>query len=163
MSQKKYWNQMWTLKYEIEFYKICLKDSQNIQRVITITLKVTSSSSIAGWLIWKDFGFLWAFILGISQVLEAIKNYLPYEKRIKPLKKLISNQESLLIKIENLWYKVSNGKVEDEEIHNLYIRLKAKIKTMEDNCLMNVEIPEYKWVVSKAKKSTEAYFKNFLT
>jgi hypothetical protein len=54
---------------------------------IGIVRAVASSATIGAWAIWQDFFIVWAIILGVSQIWEAIKERILSRKDIKhPLK-----------------------------------------------------------------------------
>ena len=54
-----------------------------MEEPINIFLAVTSSGSIGGWVIWDKYSFLWAFIIAASQVINVVKQFLPYKTRVK--------------------------------------------------------------------------------
>ncbi len=43
-------------------------------------------SSIAAWEIWQEYQMVWAVIIALSQVITAIKPFLPFRQRLKPIR-----------------------------------------------------------------------------
>lgn len=81
--QEKYWNYMVQIKAWTFYLDIYAEDSYKWDRRINIYGAIASSSSIAAWTIWRNWSFIWAAIIAISQVLTAIKQYLPFGRKVK--------------------------------------------------------------------------------
>lgn len=65
---------------------------QKYDKRINICLAIVSSSSIAAWTIWQIVPQLWAGMIAITQVIQAVKPYFPYSKYIRTL-----NEKSKLL------------------------------------------------------------------
>lgn len=50
---------------------------------IGVVKAVASSSSIAAWVIWKDYAFIRGAIIAVSQVIDSLKDVFPVTKDIK--------------------------------------------------------------------------------
>ena len=70
--QEKYWYYMVQVKSSIFYLDIYAERSYKWDRRINAYGAIASSSSIAAWAIWKDFSYIWAVIIAISQVLFSI-------------------------------------------------------------------------------------------
>ena len=77
------------------YLDIYAEDSYKWDRRINIYGAIASSSSIAAWTIWRSWSFIWAAIIAISQVLTAIKQYLPFGRRLKYLQPFIEDLNKL--------------------------------------------------------------------
>ncbi len=78
------------------------------------------------WSLRIDFSFVWMVIIMVSQVINAVKEYLPYSKRLHSLSTLSNNFNSLVLVMENDWYKVSRGLLTEGEINDLHMDIKRK-------------------------------------
>jgi len=124
-------------------------------------LAITSSGSIAGWVIWRDLSFIWGAAIALSQVINAIKIYLPYSKRLKSLQGITNDLESLFLSMENGWFNVSEGKLTDEETHKLHMRYKEKRRQIIQKHLGAAPLPDNNKMMEEAKKNAASYFNNF--
>jgi len=161
MYQEKYWKELYQLKVHLNYLEIYLQRSDFTDRILKIILAISSSGSIAGWVIWKDFALLWAIFIAASQVISVTNNYLPYKGRIKGLSGLVYEFENLTHDFEKKWFEVSEGKLTEREINDLRFELRQKkTKTLKKHLGSNV-LPEKKKLLSKAQKSADAYFDHF--
>ena len=161
MYQQRFWKQFVLLRYRIEFYRAYLRLCVIISRSIKIFLKLTSTSSIAGWLIWTDLSILWAILIGLAQIIESIKTYLPFDKNVEPLKAIIKSLEGHFMDSELVWYSVAESKFTEEEIHSEMVKMKSISTETEEKILSNVDIPRYKWLINKAESDADLYFQNY--
>jgi hypothetical protein len=159
--QEKYWRELDQLKVHIFYLERYLEKTVSIDRAINMFLAITASTSIAGWVIWKDYSFVWGAIIASSQALNAIKTYLPYSKRLKALHGITNDLESLFLSMENNWFHVSEGKLTEEEIHRLHMKYKEKRRQIIQKYLGNSPLPEDNDMLKKAQITAKTYFNNF--
>ena len=63
----------------------------------------------------------------IAQLITAVKEYMPYKKRLNALSTLSNDLNYFAIVMENDWFKVSHGLLTDEEVHDLHMAMKRRI------------------------------------
>lgn len=112
------------IKAWIFYLDIYAENSYKWDRRINMYGAIASSSSIAAWAIWKEWSYVWAVIIAISQVLTAIKQYLPFGRRLKYLQPFIEDMKLLYLKMEYDWYKVAGGDLSESEINALLFSYK---------------------------------------
>jgi hypothetical protein len=161
MYQERYWKELYQLKYHINYLDLYLIDSDRKDNAINIFLALTSSGSIAAWAIWKDMGFVWAFIIAASQVVTALKNFIPYKVRKKSLTGLIRDLEDIMLLAEKNWFKVSEGRLTEEQIHDLRFDIRSKKTDTLNKHLGSNVLPARKELLEKAQNSTDTYFDHF--
>lgn len=161
MYQEKYWRELDQLKVHVFYLERYLEKTSLIDRNISMFLAIASSSSIASWVIWQNYSFIWAAVIAASQAINAIKTFLPYAKRLKSLQGITNDLESLFLSMENKWFDVSEGKLSEEEIHKLHMRYKEKRRQFIQKHLGSAPLPEEKSMMEKAKESARTYFNNF--
>lgn len=84
----KYWNLLKELKVHVLYLQNYATNQYRLDRGVDIFLAVASSSSIAGWALWKDYQAVWAVVIALSQVVTAVKPLLPYKRRLAALSSL---------------------------------------------------------------------------
>jgi hypothetical protein len=124
--QRRYWQELADIKRGSIYIDLYQARTEKIDRVIGIFTGVTSSASIGAWVIWKDLAFIWGSAIAAAQVLQAVKEYLPYKKRLRALAGLSQDLNGLAWSAENDWFKVSRGMLTEEEIHELHMKIKKK-------------------------------------
>jgi hypothetical protein len=160
-QQRRFWNELTHLRVHAYYLNEYYEKSNKYDRIISSFLALASSSSIAGWVIWNQIGFIWAFIIAISQAIHAIKQYLPFKKRMASLSKLMDLMDRLYIFAESRWYEVSEGKLSDEEINKLITKIKMA-KCRYTNKIMNdCSLPTDKYLLTVAEQMTYDYFSSF--
>ncbi|KJU85539.1 hypothetical protein MBAV_002268 [Candidatus Magnetobacterium bavaricum] len=110
-SQKRYWAELTQLRVHIDYLDIYLEKTVERDKWIDIIAAVTSSSSIALWAIWQEWKFVWGFIIAVSQVITAIKDLLPYKRRVKMINGLMYDLEDILHDCEKRWFDISIGEL----------------------------------------------------
>ena len=142
------------------YLDIYAEDSYKWDRRINIYGAIASSSSIAAWTIWRNWSFIWAAIIAISQVLTAIKQYLPFGRRLKYLQPFIEDMKLLYLKMEYDWYKVAAGELSETEINGLLYSYKKEYSGIESKYLKEEILVENVKYKNKADIKTEEYFEN---
>ncbi|MPM63545.1 hypothetical protein SDC9_110425 [bioreactor metagenome] len=135
-------------------------DSYKWDKRINIFLAITSSSSIAAWAIWNKYGFVWALLIALSQVVTAIKPQLPFSKRLETLCKISNQLQILFNKADYNWYKVSNGELAEEQINDLLFELKKQYIDTIGKTLEADPLPENGQFKAVADTKTEKYFQD---
>ena len=123
-------------------------------------MALSSSAAIGGWLVWKEIPYLWAVIIGASQILQTVSPLLPHKQRLKALHGLSVELDALCIRSEEDWNSVINGKISDDEIHALYIKHKKKAQQIFDENMKGLGLPDSPKLLAKAKKMAYTYFSN---
>ncbi len=69
-----------------------------------------TSSTIGAWGIWKDYAFVWAVLLGVVQIIDAAKDYIPQIKHRRDANACVMALENLFIDARFEWHSVPMGK-----------------------------------------------------
>ena len=158
--QEKYWRYMVQLKAWIFYLDLYEEDSYKWDKKINIFSAVASSTSIAAWAIWNQFSYLWSVIIAVSQVLNAIKSFLPYHNRMKAIIPFMEDLKFLYNKIEYNWFKVASGDLTEVEINELLFSFKNEFTNIENKNLKEETLLENEVFKEKADKRTDTYFEN---
>ena len=57
--QQLYWNQMIELKVAAAYMRLCRDDLGTSVARLAVLKAITSSGSIAGWVVWAEYAFAW--------------------------------------------------------------------------------------------------------
>jgi len=160
MVQDQYWKELYQLKTHIRYIELLMERSEKIDRTLKMILAIASSTSIGGWVIWRELFGLWATIIAASQVISAINPYLPYRSRIKEYTSLLHELEELMIQAEFKWYSIAEGELTASEINKARFDIRAtKQKSLNKHILTT--IPTDKNLHSKAEQSAKDYLTTF--
>ncbi|MEJ2498874.1 MAG: hypothetical protein P8Y49_05730 [Sulfurovaceae bacterium] len=159
--QERYWQELYDLKVHVTYLEVYLMGTEKIDKLINAFLAVASSASIAGWVIWKEYQFIWASIIVLSQFITAIKSFLPYSSRIKSISKILKEMELLSIEYEEKWFYIADGRKTEEEINTLRFELKKnKSKIMRKYFITSV-LPDNKNYLQEAERLTQDSLNNY--
>jgi hypothetical protein len=160
-SQDRYWKEFYDLKVHVTYLEIYMESTERSDRIINIFLAITSSSSICGWAIWSQISFIWGLIIALSQLINAIKFFLPYRTRLKALGNTLKEIEELLVKCELKWFDVAEGKLSDEEINRLQFEFRGKkLKILKEN-FGATSLPINNNFFNHAEELSNTYINNF--
>lgn len=159
--QQRFWRELDQLRIHASYAEYYYEHTVQTDRIINMALAVVASGGVAGWAVWNKYQQTWAVIVAGSQVVNAVKGYLPYSKRLKALGSLASELESLFITMEGHWFNVSEGLLTDEEIHKLHMKIKDQRRLLIQKCVGTVDIPHNQRLMDKAVTAAKCYFENF--
>ncbi len=158
MLQLQYWKEFWRLKVQSSYIELQLERTEDIDRSVKMVLALTSSASIGGWVIWKEFAPVWAAIIAVSQVLNAIRQYLPYKDRLRPLAGLLADLEDLVLQVEDKWLQIAAGSLTEEDIRKSLMDLRSKKMKSYKKHFPNSALPDNKGLLNRAESKTSDYF-----
>lgn len=161
--QRYYWDTFSVLKRNQFYLNIHEQRLDSIERGINIFSAIASSAAIGGWLIWREYPFIWTAVIAASQILTAVKPFLPYGKRLKALGNLSPEMESLALTAETDWIKVSRGMLTEEQIFELATNLKVKSQNATHNHFKGLLLPENKSLLALADDKASTYLKATLS
>lgn len=159
--QDRYWKEFYSLKVHVNYLEIYIEGTERTDKIINMFLAITSSSSICGWAIWSKYSFVWGLIIALSQLLNAIKIFLPYRTRLKALGNALKDLEELLVVCEKKWFDVAEGKLRIEEINKLQFEIRGrKVKAL-NKYFGTTSLPRNDGFFDQAKKLANIYINNF--
>lgn len=154
----RYWSKMTEFKAHCHYIHEYLISTESWDRKINGFLAITSCSSIAGWAIWQDFSFVWALIIASSQVVTAVKPFLPFSKRIKPLRGLSYAFDDLFVDLENDWFDISKGNLTEREIHDKIIDFARNQNKLWKKHIGELTLPHKEKLHDESISIAEEYF-----
>jgi hypothetical protein len=161
MGQEHYWKEFYRLKVHVIYLELQLGRTEAIDRGLKIFLAVTSSASIGAWAIWKELTVLWAILIAGTQVINAIRQYLPYKDRLRCISGLINELEELVLTVEAKWLDMANGDLTDAEIRKALSNLRTLRQRAFKKHFPDKVLPEDNGLFAQAEGKAQAYFQNF--
>ena len=158
--QEKYWRYMVQIKAWIFYLDLYGENSYKWEKRINVFSAIVSSTSIAAWAIWQQLSFAWSFIIAISQVLSAIKGFLPYSRRLKSIVPFMEDLKFLYNRMEYTWFKVASGEMTEEEINEILYEFKNEYTNIENKHLKDETLLENEKFKKRSDMKTDAYFEN---
>jgi hypothetical protein len=132
---------------------------------------ITSSSAVAGWVLWREtftvwginvnLTFVWMLLIMLAQVVNALKEHFPYKKRLLSLATLSSDLSSLALVMESDWYKVSRGLLTEDEINDLHMDMKRKKHEATTKSFAEASLPLKKALLARADSDTKSYVETY--
>lgn len=114
-------------RFHADCMALLVKEFRTRDKWMNGILAITSSSSIAGWAIWDEYGKVWGFLIALSQVITAIKPLFPFNKHVHTLNTHCYKQEALFLELEELWFKVKDKRIDEDEARQQLTYLKKRI------------------------------------
>lgn len=165
--QQRYWQEFLDFKRDAFYMAAYHAHTETIERRINMFTALMSSSAVAGWVLWRekislwgftlDFSFVWMVLIMIAQVINSVKEYLPYKKRFQALSILSNDFNSFVVLIESDWYKVSHSLLTEEEINDLQMEIKKKKHESVAKCFGDMSLPLKRRLLAKADEDTQLY------
>ena len=155
-----YWRELTQLKEQSLYLYEYVGNDSKYDFWLSVVLALTSSGSIAAWAIWQKYTMLWAIIVAVGHVVNAVSHLLPFKKRVKALSKLSSEIDSLYLQMESNWFDVSEGKLSEEEIHKKLMHFKSMRQAACDKILNDMYVPKKLVMQNTAIKNSQIYFAN---
>lgn len=124
---------------------------------LAVLKAVTSSGSIAGWVVWAEYAFVWGAVIAASQLADALKEVFPFTKAHKAASELTVVLGSMFIDVQLEWENIFAGRYTDEQIINRrYKLMKLQHDTQQKGFPHG--LPLRKSVFEKAQAEAAAYF-----
>jgi hypothetical protein len=161
MTQERYWSELYQLKVHINYIELYTADSNKIDQMMKIVLAISSSASIGAWAVWRDLSFVWGSVIASSQIIVAIKPYLPFKARLKAYSSILHELTELFIHSEANWYEIASGVRDEKAINKALTTLRLQKQKILKKYLVSEIIPDNQKKAQKAEERALAYFSCF--
>lgn len=115
-QQRLYWNKMLDLRTAADYIRLYRDYAGQWVTGIATMRAIASSTSIAGWAIWHQYGFVWACIIAVSQVVDALKDVFPMTKRQRAASEYAIALETLFIDAQLEWEGILSRRYTADEV-----------------------------------------------
>lgn len=159
--REQYWDYYTHIKYELLYFCAYLNDSWRWLKTLDVFLAAVSGSSVAAWALWHAMPMLWAFLIASAQVIGAIRQYLPFNKRVQALSALLPRLEGVVNRVDRDWFAVDRGECTDEQLNSLIFSYRKECLDLEARYLYGVYLPEREDLRKSAEEQAGRYFECF--
>jgi hypothetical protein len=121
-----FWREMEQLKAASICIRLCRNKLGERVRALDLVKAFASSGGIAGWVVWRDYPFLWSAIIAAAQLTDAMKPVFPFARQYKAAGDLTVALELLFIDAQYEWERIYAGMTPDEAI----MEARRKIQTL---------------------------------
>lgn len=104
---------------------------QKLENYINMFLAVMSSGSVAAWTIWKNCGFVWGGLIAFSQLVSALRPYIPWGKFVHTLNSKCYKQEALFLELDSLYTDYKDGTLNKEHAKSVLRNIKKHLNENE--------------------------------
>ena len=141
----------------MERYKI---HAERIEGGLSIFCALASAGSIFAWTRWTNQYIWWSLILLAAQIVQIVKTYLPYSRRLDALKYLIPEMHLLVIAVENKWFELES--LEDADYTPFIREYRTKYADLDSKYLGPDPLPDIKRLRNKAASATDNHLKLYI-
>jgi hypothetical protein len=119
-----YWKQLQELKAAAVCTRLYRNRMAKWVRAVELVKAVASSGAIAAWVVWKQYPFIWSFIIASAQLLDALKGVFPFSRHHKSAGDLTAALELLYIDAEQDWENIAMGEMPAQTINKRRAQLR---------------------------------------
>jgi hypothetical protein len=157
-QQQLYWNEMIDLKSEASYIRLYRDSLGRWVTSIGALKAIASSAGIAAWVIWKEYAFVWGFIIALSQVADALKDVFPFARKYKAASVYSMTIDNLFNDVQLEWDNISSGRYTDEEIMKRLHQLR-KLRLMPCSIISQTDWQRETRLLFKPNKLLKIIFK----
>lgn len=147
------WANLQNMKFKSTYTANMSKFTHYIGLLYSFSLAIASASSVAAWAIWKIYPLVWAWIVGLSQVLHVAKPYVPFVKNDKEFMEMSLMYESLYLLYDKLWHVNEKTTKFEQVIEDRYYELRQQEIDLAER-YKHIICPEFKWIMVKSSTET---------
>jgi hypothetical protein len=159
-QQQLYFRELFQLKVRCEYtrrYRDILSTWVNRMAILRA---VASSAGIGGWVIWREYAFVWGAIIAASQVADALRDAIPYTARQKAANALLSDLDALFIDALFEWEGVFSAKFTNEEITERRRKLMQLQHELDRKHFPTGDLPNRPDLLALAERDTITYLES---
>jgi hypothetical protein len=156
-QQQLYWNQMIELKVAASYMRLYRDDLGTWVARLAILKAVASSGSVAGWVVWKEYAFVWGAIIAVSQLADALKDVFPFTKTHKAASEVAVVLGAMFIDAQLEWENIFSGRHTDDQIVNRRYKL-TKLQHATEQKSFPHGLPFKKALFEAAQAEATGYF-----
>ena len=158
-NANRFWLALHTLIKQVYYYELLLDGDKRRDNIVGATMAIGSSSSIVGWVIWKEYAFILACFIAFTQVISVINKFLTYKQRLSVLPEVLNQLQLLQLDNERLWLRIENSELVEDQICDAQIGLKKEIQRIISSCFPEGSYKIDSKILKHAESKTAEYIK----
>lgn len=162
-TQRCYWIKLQQFKFDLIYYSLHFSDCTSKLRSIKY---ISTVGTIVATFIWRKWSnvdcvdIVCMILIFLLQILSAVSEQFPYEKRRQELREMCNELAPLYIKMESDWRWIANGKYNIAEIEKLIKQYETRQSNIKKHYFKEDTLPEKKRIENNANIKTKEYFDN---
>ena len=125
-EQQMYWREFVQLKADACYVRDYRNSLGKWVTGIAVIRAITSTGSIGAWLIWKKYTYVWACLIALSQVIEALKGIFPLYSVDACSANGRGHSNQLFVEAQRNWDAISSGERTNVQIRKLCHELRSR-------------------------------------
>jgi len=150
-----FWNMFFDIKKTERYYWHYKIRSEKLQRSINAFLAISTCTGVASLVIWKQFWFVWAGIIAISQIVGAIQYLFPYSRQIVTINFLLPDLNKLINEIDHTWGTIGNLNI--SEINDYIFSYRNQLDDLTNKYIGDTYFPQIKRLNDRSDNETDMY------
>jgi len=160
--QQRYWNEFSRLKRDALYVGYYHARVERTERRLNIVSALMSLGALTTWAAKHDSAFVAGLVILASQLLTAVRQYLPYRAQLKALGTLGPDLEALALVAETDWLKVARASIDDDEINKRTMALKRKSLDAQQRSFRGMSLPEKHKLEARADRAASDYMTTYV-
>jgi hypothetical protein len=112
-----YWNQLVLVKVVASYVRHYRDEQARWITRVGLFKAIVTSSTIGAWGVWKDYAYAWAILLGLAQVLDAAKDFIPQTKNRRNASEFVSALDTIIIDARFEWHSIFYRQIHGQRDH----------------------------------------------
>lgn len=158
--RERVWKTLINNKYKGYVIQLLYCKYQKWDRWINVFLAVISCGSIATWAVWKELPMLWAGLIALSQFVNAVKPWFPYNKYVKEFSSKSLKIDNFNIEYERLFNQLQTDAIDDKIAEKQYYDFMKEYSTLlrfSEDVIFDVSKQDV--IEKKATELNKTYFR----
>jgi hypothetical protein len=156
-EQESYWQEFNQLKLDAIYVRDYRDSYAKWETRIATIRAITSSASIGAWAIWHQLAIVWATLIALSQVVDALRDVFPFQKKKRTLSAWTNALNRLFVDAQRDWDTISSGNCTDSKVSKLTHQLRQKMQRYEQTYIPD-GLPRKEELFEAAQKEMVTFF-----
>ena len=157
VEQDLYWQEFTQLKLDACYVRDYRNSIARWETTVAAIRAITSSVSIGAWVVWRKYALVWAALIAITQVADALRDVFPFRKRRQTLSGWSNALNRLFVDAQRDWDNISAGSLSNLKISALTHQLRQKMQRYEETYIPD-GLERKQKLFEAAQKEMETFF-----
>lgn len=157
-QQDLYFNELFQLGVQCRYVRRYRDLLARRVRWLEILRAIASSGAIATWAVVQAYPMIWATIIAVAQLSDALRDVIPFTARYKGASGLVMSLDALLIEALYEWEGVYSARFSNEEITERRRRLMSLRLEAEKEHFPTGDLPERENLLKLAEQDAVSHF-----
>ena len=153
----KYWNALIFNRHALSQMEAFESRDRRISAVVSCFCTLASLACVAAWAIWKILPGLWAFLVGMAQIVQIIWPTTTASKRLACSKYLLPAMRTLLNNMENDWHKHRHS---EEVMRDLLVCYNDRYIQLINTYTSDIDYPLNDRMANRVETESANYFRS---